>query len=302
MAEVTEEVELKPCCNPGCDQLGTKACSACKTSSYCSVSCQTANWPSHRAECDGHLRKVGIANLDKSDGFERERNWAQALRFAEIAATKLKKLKDRRLETVILINNALVGKFNALNNGYLGRQREAKECAEERYTLWAMNHLRNPGSIRAALTLIDSCIYNEEYEDAEHYSRHAMFMINEMTDNFIPSDQQPWFLAEASYHLSQSILFLSKPNDISPEEKQKVGKEAIELARQALKLRTQLHGTESSSIAYAMILVADNLNYFNDVDDDESLRLHEQSIAIIGRLEGRSSLNVTVGERNLGVV
>ena len=69
----------------------------------------------------------------------------QALRYGEIAATKLKKLKDRRLETVKLINDALEYQFNA--NQFLGRKREAMECAEEKYTLWAMNHLRNPGSI-----------------------------------------------------------------------------------------------------------------------------------------------------------
>ena len=145
MAEVAE---LKPCCNPGCDQLGTKSCSACKTSTYCSVLCQTANWPSHKEECDGHLRKVGKANLDKASGFEDQRNWIPALRYAEIATTKLKKLKDRRLETVDIINSALECKYNALN--FMGRHREAKEVAEERYTLWAMNHMRNPGSIDAA--------------------------------------------------------------------------------------------------------------------------------------------------------
>ena len=72
----------------------------------------------------------------------------------------------------------------------MGRYKEAKKCAEENYTLWAMNQMRNPGSIKAAFALIQSCINNEEYEDAEHYARHAMFMINDMADDFIPSDCQ----------------------------------------------------------------------------------------------------------------
>ena len=55
------DVEEKPCFNPGCDQPGTKAC---KTTAYCSVSCQTADWAHHKEECDGHLRKVGKVNLD----------------------------------------------------------------------------------------------------------------------------------------------------------------------------------------------------------------------------------------------
>ena len=126
------------------------------------------------------------------------------LRYGEIAATKFKQLKDRRLETVKAISDALQSKFEALSR--MSRHREAMDCIKECYTLWAMNHLRNPGSMRAALLLIQSCLHNEEYEDAENYARHAYFMIAEMTDNFIPSDQQPWFLAEISYWLAQAIL------------------------------------------------------------------------------------------------
>ena len=295
MAEVAE---VKPCSNPGCDQPGTKSCSACKTTFYCCVICQTADWTKHKEECDGHLRKVGITNLTKAKGFNRERNWAQTLRYAEIAATKLKQLKDRRLETVIDINDALACKYNALN--FMGRYKEAMECAEERYTLWAMNQMRHPGSINAAFALIQSCIHNNEYEDAEHYARHAMFMINDMADNFIPADQRSLFLADASYYLAQAIRGLAEAGGIPPEEKQKAGEEAIELARQALKLHTQLYGTEHADVTNDMTILADSLDHFNNVDDDEVLRLYEQAIAIYSRVEGSSSPNVAVGENQLG--
>ena len=295
MAEVAE---VKPCSNPGCDQPGTKSCSACKTTFYCCVICQTADWSKHKEECDGHLRKVGITNLTKAKGFNRERNYVQSLRFGEIAASKLKQLNDRRLETVQLINDALGYKFDALN--FMARDREAMECAEERYTLWAMNQMRNPGSINAAFALIESCIHNGEYEDAEHYARHAMFMINEMTDNFIPSDQRPQFLADGSYYLAQAIRGLAEAGGIPPEEKQKAGKEAIELARQALKLHTQLRGIESAKVALCITTVADALDYFNNVDDDEILRLYEQAIAINRRLQGSSAVNVAAGDNQLG--
>ena len=106
-----------------------------------------------------------MAHLAKAVGFNDQRNWVQTLRYAELAATKLKQLKDRRLETVQAISDALGCKFNALQR--LDRHREALECIMECYTLWAMNHLRNPGSMRAALGLIQSCLHNEEYEDAE---------------------------------------------------------------------------------------------------------------------------------------
>ena len=297
MAEVAE---VKHCSNPGCDQPGTKSCSACKTTFYCCVICQTADWTKHKEECDGHLRKVGKANLAKAESFDRESNYVQSLRFANLAATKLKQLKDRRLETVEFINDAMVCKFNALN--FMGRYKEAMACAEERYTLWAMNQMRNPGSIYAAFGLIQSCLHNNEFEDAEHYARHAMFMINDMTDNFIPSDQRPKFLAEGSYYLSRAIRRLAQAGGIPPAEKQKAGEEAIELARQALKLHTQVCGAESTEVAADIIVLADALDYFNDVGDDEILRLIEQSTAFYSRVEGSSSSNVAACKNQLGGV
>ena len=292
------EVELKSCSNPGCDQPGKSSCSVCKSTSYCCVICQTADWPRHKEECDGHLRKVGRANLEKAHGFYRQRNFAQALRYAEIAATKLKQLKDRRLETVQDIDAALGCKFDAL--GLNGQLKEAMECAEERYTLWAMNHMRNPNSIDAALGLIQSCLHNEEYEDAEHYARHAMFMINEMTDNFIPAEQRSKFLADGSYYLAAAIHGLVMAGGIPPEGKQKAGEEAIGLARKALELHTQLDGTESENVAGDMIMLAEVLGYASDVDDDEITHLFEQAIAIYSRVEGSSSVNAGAVEHNLG--
>ena len=91
---IMAEVDVrKPCSNPGCDQPGTSSCSACKTTVYCCVVCQTADWPRHKEECPGHLRKMGMAHLKKAKVFYDERNWVQALRYADLAATKLKQLK-----------------------------------------------------------------------------------------------------------------------------------------------------------------------------------------------------------------
>ena len=222
----------------------------------------------------------------------------QALRYSNLAATKLKQLKDRRLETVQLIDDALRCKYNALN--FMGRYREGMEFAEERYTLWAMNQMRNSGSIYAAFALIESCIQNNEYEDAERYARHAMFMINDMADNFIPSEKRPRFLADGSNYLARAVLHLAEAGGIPPEEKQKAGEEAIVLARQAFELRTQVYGTESNQVAGAMLTLADVLDYFNNVDDDEILRLYEQAIAIFSRVQGSSSVNVAAGKGNLG--
>ena len=293
------EAEIKSCSNPGCDQPGINQCSACKATFYCGSICQTEDWAHHKEECPGHLRKVSFAIVEKAKGFHDQRNWVQALRYAEIAATKSKQLKDRRLETVALIDAALLCKFNALQ--FMARHSEAMECIKECYTLWAMNYIRNPRSMKAALLLIESCIHNKKFEDAERYARHAYFMIAEMTDNFISADQRPMYLAEGSYYLAVTIYWLAHSGGIPAEERKKAGEEAIVHARQAFEMYTQLFGTESAKVANAMGVIADVLHYFNDVDDDEVLRLREQAIAIYRRVEGSSSMNVAAGEHNLGV-
>ena len=103
----TADEVVATCSNPGCSHPGTNRCSACKTSPYCDPICQTADWAHHKEECPGHLRKVGIVHLDKAAGFYRGENWLQTLRYADLALTKLKQLKDRRLETVNIIDKAL---------------------------------------------------------------------------------------------------------------------------------------------------------------------------------------------------
>ena len=297
MADVAK-AEVIVCSNPGCNQPGTNQCSACKTTVYCGVICQTADWSHHKEECQGHLRKVGKTDLAKAKGFHGDQKWVQALRYGELAATKLKQLKDRRLETVQAIDGALGCKFYALQA--MGRNREAMECAEERYTLWAMNHMRNPGSIQAALNLIQSCLHNREYEDAERYARHAYFMIAEMTDNFIPSDERPRFLADVSFWLAQAIHRLAEAGGIPQEGQQKAGEEAIALARKALEMHTQLSGTESAQVAADLGILSDVLGFFVNIDDDEIPRLLEQAIATYRRVQGSSSVNVATGEFNLG--
>ena len=117
---------MATCSNPGCDQPGTNKCSACKATPYCGPICQTADWTRHKEECPGHLRKVGMANLEKAQGFYREHNWPQTLHYSDLAVTKLKQIKDRPIE---LISEALRCKFIALN--MMGRHSEAVECAKE---------------------------------------------------------------------------------------------------------------------------------------------------------------------------
>ena len=295
------EVVVKTCSNPGCDQPGTHSCNACKTKFYCGKTCQTADWTSHKEECDGHLRKFGKTILDKAERFYRGRNWVQLLRCAEIATTKLKQLKDRLLETVQDIDQAMGFKITSLQR--MSRYQEAMECAKERYTLWSMNHMRNSGTIFAIFSLIQSFLNNDEYEEAERCARHAMFMIDEMTDNFIPANERTRFLAEGSYWLARAIHDLAKTGGIPPEEMKKAGEEAMVHVRQASELNTQLEVAEDDLKACNMMILGDILYYFNDGNDyKEVITTYELANNMFERLEGDLSRNWAIGKEKLGAV
>ena len=91
---------METCANPGCSEPGTNKCASCKITPYCGPICQTAHWPTHKESCDGRLRKMGMDYLDKALRLHREHNWTQALRYGDLAATKLKQLKDRPIEQI----------------------------------------------------------------------------------------------------------------------------------------------------------------------------------------------------------
>ena len=162
MAEATE---LVSCSCPGCYQPGTSFCASCKLVKYCCRTCQVEDWPRHREECQGHIRKVGMAHLQKAEGFHRDYNHVQALRYSESSLVKLMRLNDRPIEA---IDDALRCKFIALN--YMDQNRESLECAKERYCLYLTSHT-HPPAIGAAFSLIKSCLHNKEFEDAELYAR-----------------------------------------------------------------------------------------------------------------------------------
>ena len=283
------------CSNPACDQPGTHKCSACKTTLYCGTKCQTADWPHHKEECPGHLRKVGMVHLIKALRFDQEHNHAQTLHHSDLAATKLKLLKDRPTED---ISTAMRSKFYALN--MMNRHKEALECAKEWYCLWLTKHT-HPPAIEAGFGLIESCIHNNEFFDAALYARTTWETLTLSRDSHIPDDKYQQFIAQGAHYLAKATLSLSQCGGFAPEEKREAGQEAITLARRALGIHTQLHGAESYQVAEVMSLLASALDYFNDVDDDESIRLFEQSKAIYSRVLGSMSGNVATVEYNLGV-
>ena len=290
------EAGVGSCARPGCDQPGPSLCGSCRLVGYCCRTCQVEDWPRHKeTDCQGHLRKIGMSNLQKAEGFDRDRNWVQTLRYSDLALVKLKQLNDRPIEA---LDEALRCKFNALN--FLGQYRESLECAKERYCMYLTSHT-HPPAIEASFDVIESCIHNEEYVDAELYARTTWETITLSRDSHIPDNQRQYFTALGAYYLAQAMLALAQEGDIPPEANQTAGEEAIALARRALEIRTQMHGTEHQHAANAMRLLADTLAYFNNVDDDEVLRLYEQSIAIHARVEGSSTVNVGKAKKNLAL-
>ena len=285
---------METCANPGCDQPGNNKCSGCKTTPYCGPICQKDHWAIHKESCDGRLRKMGMDHLDKAKGFHRENNWSQLLRYSDLAATKLKQLKDRPLDA---ISAALSFKCTAL--GFLGQYREQLECAKEWYCLWTTKPT-DVGAIDAAFFLIESFIHNNEYADAHLYASTLYEIINHKHDNKIPDDQRQRYIANGAYFLATATLQLAQDGGIPPGEKQKAGQEAIVLARKALEIHTHLHGIEHAKVANDMCVLAEALEYFNDDDDDEVLRLFEQSIAIDARVYGSLSVSVAIDEDKLG--
>ena len=286
--------DLATCKRPGCDQPGVSLCASCRLVGYCCRTCQVEDWPRHKeTDCQGHIRKIGMAHLQKAKGFFRDNNWMQTLRYSELALVKLKQLNDRPIEA---LDEALSHKFDALN--FMDRDREALECAQERYCLYLTSHT-HPPAIVASFCLIESCIHNEEYEDAALYARTTWETITLSRDSHIPDADREWFTAQGAYYLARAMLKLAENGDVPPEENQTVGQEATGLARRSLEIFTQLHGLEHQDVANAMILLADALASFNNVEDVEILRLYEQSISITARMQGRLSVNVAVGENNL---
>ena len=285
---------METCSNPGCDQPGTSKCSGCKTTPYCGPICQTAHWNHHKESCDGRLRKMGMAHFDKAQVFNREHNWSQTLRYSELAATKLKQLKDRPVEA---ISEALALKCIALD--FMGRYSEQLECAKEWYCLWNTKPT-DMGAIRAAFQLVQSCLANNVFADAVLYASTLWGIINHKHDNKIPEDERQPYIAEGAYYLAQATLALARSGGIPPEEKQKAGQEAIALARRALEIRTQQYGTEHGEIANVMGVLAEVLDHFSKDDVEEVIRLYEQAKAIHARVYGSSSLSVAICESKLG--
>ena len=287
---------MHTCSCPGCLNPGTCWCSACKTTFYCSGTCQTADWTHHKEECEGRLLKQAKTHFEKAQGFQEEYNWPQTLRHADLALTKLSQLKDRPVEVISEVMNM---KFNALNQTC--QHKKALECATEWYCMWLTKHT-HPPAIRAAFALMESCIHNREFADARLYAHTTWETITLSRDSHIPEGEREEYIARAAYYVAKSILGLVDSGGIPVEEKREAGKEGIARARQALAFYTQLRGTENESVAPTMALLSQLLTIdADDDDDDEAIHLLQQAKASYARIQGSLCVNVALTEEALGI-
>ena len=291
-------ISMTTCACPGCDQPGTNGCASCRLVGYCSRVCQTADWLHHKEECPGHLRKMGMSHLNKAEKFSREQNWLQSLRYSDLALTKLQQLKDHPLAVIELLDDAFKHKGTALI--FMGRQKEHLECATERYNMWETTFRRHPKTIEVSFALIEVLMFDNELDKAHLIAGMVYEQTTHPMTNDIPEELQQPLLAEGSCYYARATLSMAQAGGIPPEEEQKVGEEAIALARKAVQIDTHLHGTESLRVANDMATLASVLDHFNNVDDDEILRLYERAMATYRRLEGNMYLGVAGGETSLG--
>ena len=161
----------------------------------------------------------------------------------------------------------------------MGQNREALECAKERYILWLTDHT-HPRAIKASFQLIESSISNKEFVEAALYARTVWETITLSRDSHIPEDERQWFTANGAYLLAKATLKCAENGGIPVEEMQEVGQEAIALARKSLEIRLQIFGRKNEYVVQSMSLLADILGYFNGDDDKEVALLRKELNAI----------------------
>ena len=81
-------------------------------------------------------------------------------------------------------------------------------------------------------------------------------------DSHIPDNLREDFTARGAMELARALSNLAEHGDMSAEEQQEAGKEAITLARRALEINTQRRGAESLQVAESMGTLCPNTFLF----------------------------------------
>ena len=124
---------------------------------------------------------MGMDNLAKALGFERENNWSQVLRYSDLAATKLKQLKDCPVEALSTAAKAIYARLQGSSSANVAaaeenlgmvycnrakRARAANDLARQLSNLeLALPRFREAARIYRAINLTDMADNNERRVD-----------------------------------------------------------------------------------------------------------------------------------------
>ena len=243
-----------------------------------------------REICEGHLKTAQVLH--------GQHNYVQALHHSELAVTKLKQLQEDRHVDGYMVDEVMKTNYNVLHS--MGQHPKAVLFAKEWHILWLdlWSDDRNNTLLMHApdlllnspVALIESSIHNNDFVDAESFARGLWTTITSELHHF-PEDQRQAITSRGAYWLAQAAYYLSANDGVAPDEKEIVGDEVISLARTALEIDTQLFGIESEKVACDLALLARVLKYFNNVVDDEVLRMYEKRrhVAVTARRRKGSS-------------
>ena len=159
--------------------------------------------------------------------------------------------------------------------------------------------MRNSGMVNAAFPLIDVLIDNGDFDQAQVIASTVYEMMMHPTNHDIPDHLQQPYLAKAAHLLAHATMLSAQSGGIPPEDMKKAGEEAIALARKAIEIHSRLYGANSKEVINNSGILAGALDVFGNGNDDEPIRLYEQAISFRSRIEGSSSINVAIGNRNL---
>jgi tetratricopeptide (TPR) repeat protein len=143
----------------------------------------------------------------------------------------------------------------------------------------------HPQVQEAAGVLIHGLIAKGDYYDAERY---AQVTYSNLRDKKNGIDQDDDEIATSAYNLAY-VLYCQKVNLAKAEE----------YAREALNIRTKIHGSNDNCVGRSCDLLAEILRDEGKLGD-ETMVLYKRSIAILKRIEGPDGLNVAAGNMNIG--
>jgi tetratricopeptide (TPR) repeat protein len=159
--------------------------------------------------------------------------------------------------------------------------------AEEGYNCVAIAYNPvHPQVQEAAGTLIDCLMHKGELYDAE---RFAQLTLDSLKDPANEVDQESEAVAKGYYNLG-NVMVHNQNEDLVRAEM---------LARESLRIRTQLYGNDHPGVGESICLLANILRKQGNLEN-EVKELCERALAIDVKHEGPDGVNTSISNKNLG--